>query len=423
MTIVPASACHGKNPVVPGDTLCEIDGVQYSEGAIEPTNQAQCCRPDLSKTSWSPWFQDPVSYRSVLGATYLAAAAFQGNGLLDLVVVSPTDSLAILRQLGGDAGFVDLGPEDIRANVVLIDDVSGDGYPDVVTLTTGGPQTNPCATDLLHCRGVGVSLGDPSTGDLTAPVRYLPDEPIVSGVLADFDGDHKPDLAVGVTSRTDAGGWVRILWNQGGGTFQEDPTVWFPVGSLPQGLTAVDLNDSGFPDLVVANTVEHTIAVLLNQHTRADGGFLAAATLPSGSTPWAVAAGNFRSAAALDVVTANGDGTISFWRDDGGVLGDLVQTSVGDSPYAMATADFDGDGNTDLAILSFDPGTVTVLRPNLTVPRIKLQTGQHAGASIVAADFNHDGRIDLATCDFNYAFESTTVHVFMANCGPNSAPP
>jgi hypothetical protein len=408
-----ASACRQQTPLVPGDTLCEIDGVQYNEGAIELTAQASCCRPDLSKTSWSPWFQERVSYHSTILSSSIAAADLQGNGLLDLIELSPV-SLAIHRQLGGDAGFANLGDEDFIGNVVLMADVSGDKYPDAVTMITG-----PCVINSDCTIGVAVMLGDPTTEDLTPQVYYLAGQHAVSGVIADFDRDGLPDVAVGLEAGVDAGcgalpgGCVRILWNQGAGVFTED-SRFFPVGTLPASLAVANLDGDDWPDLIVADTVEQHIDVLRNQHSR-DGGFVAEPRLTSGHTPWAVATGDFHHPGVLELASANGDGTVSLWRDDGGVFGSPAVIPVGGSPYALATADFDGDGNTDLAVLSFNDGTITVLRPSLTVAPIQvfLPPNHISANSIVAADFNQDGHIDLAATDHN----TGSLHVFMANCG------
>ncbi len=75
--------------------------------------------------------------------------------------------------------------------------------------------------------------------------------------------------------------------------------------------------------------------------------------------------------------------------------------NVGTSPRAIVTADFNGDGNKDIAIANYNSINVSIL--------LGLGTGSFATAinysvslnpsSITAADFNNDGNIDLVTAN------------------------
>ncbi|MGB2985337.1 MAG: VCBS repeat-containing protein, partial [Phycisphaerae bacterium] len=69
---------------------------------------------------------------------------------------------------------------------------------------------------------------------------------------ADLDGDGALDLAV-----ADEEEWeVRILWGDGTGEFDIDPTT-YPTFGRPVNLEAADLNGDDLPDLVVALTAAH----------------------------------------------------------------------------------------------------------------------------------------------------------------------
>jgi FG-GAP-like repeat len=69
----------------------------------------------------------------------------------------------------------------------------------------------------------------------------------VWAAVADFNRDHKPDLAISVTT-TDS---VAVLLGNGDGTFQ--PAVNYAVGSSPQGIAIGDVNGDGNPDIVSAD--------------------------------------------------------------------------------------------------------------------------------------------------------------------------
>jgi hypothetical protein len=82
---------------------------------------------------------------------------------------------------------------------------------------------------------------------------------------------------------------------------------------------------------------------------------------------------------------------------------------VGTNPQAVATADFNNDGKLDLATSNYDDatgdGTVSVLLGNgggSFQPARSSATGAYP-FSLVAGDFNADGNVDLATGNYDYS--------------------
>ena len=94
---------------------------------------------------------------------------------------------------------------------------------------------------------------------------------------------------------------------------------------------------------------------------------------------------------SVSVLLGNGDGTFQPHMDFG----------VGVTPMSLAIADFNGDGKPDLAVTNANLGlgnTVSILtgKGNGTFnPHVDYTVVNEPGP-IVAADFNHDGKIDLA---------------------------
>jgi hypothetical protein len=86
-------------------------------------------------------------------------------------------------------------------------------------------------------------------------------------------------------------------------------------------------------------------------------------------------------------------------------LGGLPAAAIGDSPVGMVTADFDGDGKSDVATANSPAGTVSVLLGKgngIFVPKVVYSTGAYPSA-MVAGDLNGngngDGKMDLATAN------------------------
>ena len=80
-------------------------------------------------------------------------------------------------------------------------------------------------------------------------------------------------------------------------------------------------------------------------------------------------------------------------------FGSPVKFGTGLSPTAIAVADFNGDGNLDLATVSYASNTVSILlgKGNGTfAPTVNYSIGGSGPVSVIAGDFNGDGKIDLA---------------------------
>jgi len=88
--------------------------------------------------------------------------------------------------------------------------------------------------------------------------------------------------------------------------------------------------------------------------------------------------------------------------------------AAGVQPWSVAVADFNGDGNLDLAIADNSGGTVAVLLGNgngtFGTPTVYTVSGA-AFVAIIAADFNGDGKLDLAVTDTGH----DTVSVLLGN--------
>jgi hypothetical protein len=219
-------------------------------------------------------------------------------------------------------------------------------------------------------------------------------------VAADFNGDGKPDLAV-------TGTVVRVSLNNGDGTLR--PAGQYPVGNSPQDIATGDLNGDGRLDLVVTNNDQQTgLSVLLGN---GDGTFAAAINIPNdtGLDAPSLALADFDHDSRLDVVVAHQIScftapcvigtSVSLWRGIGdGTFQPAQQITVGRGPTKIATADFNGDGNTDLGIAAIN-GNVFVLLGNgdgtfRQLPDLTIVAGID-NTDIDPADFNGDGIKDL----------------------------
>jgi hypothetical protein len=217
--------------------------------------------------------------------------------------------------------------------------------------------------------------------------------------VGDFNGDHRPDLAV--TNVDDNA--VSILLANSDGTYLTVGS--FATGGVhPTAIVAGDFTGDGKIDLIVANTSSNTVALLVGN---GDGTFQSGQPINLGagiSGPIALAAVDFNKDNKLDLAVANNAGdagtTVSVFLGNGnGTFTPSATLNVGTGPQALAAMDLNSDGKMDLAVADFIANDVRVFFGNgngtfNAGPTIGV--GTHP-SWLTAGDASGDGKIDLVT--------------------------
>jgi FG-GAP-like repeat len=265
----------------------------------------------------------------------------------------------------------------------------------------------------------------PGNGDGTFMTLMRSAVGVASGrppLIADLNGDGNVDV---VWAAQDSG--ISVALGNGNGSFRRSSS--FPIGGsgVAAGLAAADVNRDGRIDLVAANlgvpeNFDRSTVSVLPGH--GDGTFGAATEFPVGAMPLTVVAADFNldgnvdlaannyAASSLSVLLGQGDGTF------------LPKTDYPIGPFtiATATADFNGDTRLDLAVC----GPIAVLSilagrgDGTFATRQDLPTAEDDCASIAIGDFNLDGRPDIG---LNYFAGSGTLSIFLNTTAPRDAIP
>ena len=208
-----------------------------------------------------------------------------------------------------------------------------------------------------------------------------------------------------------------------------EPAV-YDVGSLPTGVNAtaqtaddqtvpLDVNSDGYGDLVVVNSggLNKKLTVLWNNGS---GGFSAPTdvALTSGIIPYRAAAGDFDADGDYDlaVTSIGGSGKVRILLNNGlnpsppydwQGFTEAAEVPVGDYPRSIVTADLDSDGDLDLATANKGDGNISVLYYDheletfAPVTNSPLAVGEsyEQAYGIVAGDLDGNGLLDLAAAN------------------------
>lgn len=191
--------------------------------------------------------------------------------------------------------------------------------------------------------------------------------------------------------------------------------VPYSAGITTQAVVSADFNNDTFLDLAAVNSGDSNVSVLLG---KGDGTFAAAKNSATGYYPQSIAVGDFNDDGLLDVATGNyGDVSVLLGKGDGAFAAP-INTSLGMTMNSVAVGDFNNDGMLDLGVSSnyYIPGSWGYWGwyPGYYNNYANVLLGDGSGSlswnsqtwvgstyyqydqSLAAADFNNDGRDDLA---------------------------
>jgi len=275
---------------------------------------------------------------------------------------------------------------------ITVADFNADGYLDISTANNGN-----CNISVLLNNG-DASFAPQST--------YSTDCTIKSIFSADIDNDGDIDI-ISANGNYHS---ISILLNSGDGTFL--PRIDYPINGTPTDVFAGDFDSDGDLDLAISDHYPNWTVIILSNI--GNGVFLYDSTYTVGKQPSSIIAFDFDGDGDLDIATSNRDypnssqiASVSILKNNGdGTYSNHVDYEVGGNPQEIFGADFDSDGDIDLATVNNRdtyPDDITILLNN-GYGEFSARSDYLVGdgpMSLFCADFDLEGDIDIAVANYN----------------------
>ena len=300
------------------------------------------------------------------GTDHIVCGDLQGDGLPELIVSragSTRNSIHIFRNttVGTTLNFALVASPQLLLEVghfatrLVLRDLNRDGKPEIIVTNS----FNDVLYIFVNQSSGGTLSFNPTPIKLSIKIGASDVLTTYEAEVMDLNGDDLPEIIINQFQTND----LYILRNQSTGTISFAPPQKVGVPGLLNRLTSSDFNKDGKLDLVITNTFDNQVNVLLNQTAKnaTAFSFATAITMATSTGPWGVDVADIDGDGDPDITIANRNETaINVFLHNGNF------TSPGFSKADITTilptrniktGDLDGDGKPDIAYTAFNNST------------------------------------------------------------------
>jgi hypothetical protein len=334
-------------------------------------------------------FGNPAVYSGADAMSDIVAADINGDGFKDIIAV-PLGADYIFVHYNDGSGFfytnetITVGSQPAS---VIATDYDNDGDIDIAV-------SRNAATDNVK---IFNNFGD---GTFATPLVFTADASPVTIRAADMDGDSYIDLVTtNMTNNT-----ISIFSNDQNGSFSLPTT--FAVGPTEsntiRGMVVEDFDNDGDNDMAISTKSSTDTDVYLF-YNNGDATFAAGTNISVGVTHGLnIIAAKFDQNEFYDIIlpiNGTSSGVLVYLNFGTGTFVGPLYAAAGVDPVWVTAADFDYDGDVDIAVANRGGDYISVLY-NIEFCALDVADNYFPGfswvSSVVAADFDNNGTADLA---------------------------
>ena len=289
-------------------------------------------------------------------------------------------SITVSRVATLDPSTVGLGLDSDSPQAIALKDVNRDLKDDIL------------AVDSIDDKFL-VYLNDGNGNFPANPKEFGTGAGPLSITTGNFNSDAFPDVVV-VNGDDDS---VTVQLGDGQGNFSVPRD--YPVDFGPVAVVAADFNGDGLDDLAVLS--DFTVYLLKSNGDGTFTPFPIASIRTKGSGGFAIAAGFFGTDNKADLVTSNNasDNISIFLGNGDGSFQSAILKNVIAAPQDIVVADLNNDGFADVGVVSgidVDAGVSLFFgHSDATFDDEVRTTAEVSSIAVAAADLDHDGKTDL----------------------------
>ena len=346
---------------------------------VVPPTQPSCSAPSFS----------PTNFPTGINPTNLAIADFNNDMKPDLAVTNQvTNDVSVL--LGnGNGTFMPQTVYTVGSSpyAVVAGKFNADNNWDLAVANSGS-------------NNVSILLGN-GNGTFSAPVNFFAGSNPISIASGDFNNDSKADLVVANFGGFFSGS-VSVLLGTGSGSFTTGTSV--RTRTQPSFVAVANFNGDAFQDIIVANFGSDSVSTFFGNGT---GIFQLQQNITTSGGPVSIELADLGTDGILDLAVANYNmDTITYCTGtaSGGFVGCSTGSAGGNNPISITAADFVGSGTKTTAVALSGSNTVNILTSIVSV-------GQSPNA-VKSTDFNADGKPDIVSVNFG----SNDVSILINSC-------
>jgi len=310
---------------------------------------------------------------------------------------------------------------------VTVDDINGDGLPDIAAAN----QNSNSVSVMLNTTTPGAS-----TPTFTAKVNLstgISSSPYSVGI-GDFNGDGKPDIVSANSGVSKFSVFINIT-PLGVSSSAFAAKTDFGTNAGPAGIIPIDINLDGLPDMIYGNSNAANITIRLNNTTpgAATQSFATGTDFTTPIQPFRLCSADFNLDGKPDFAFSTFGSTLNIFLNtttpgaSTPTLSSVTTLSASSNGVAgICSADFNLDGKPDLAssvgTASNIAITLNTTTPGASTPTFSAITEIAAGLNsfgICSADFNGDGKPDIACANQSPG----TISVYFNTTTPGASTP